>query len=99
MVSVWLFGWLLGLQTPVPTGVSQIFNNQLTLTVAAPVTRADGRISGATARRLTQPFTYYVYTPESACGTTTLSATEPKVAGFGWRVTVTMPHIGRGPSR
>ena len=88
MAGAWLLASLLSLQTS-GFGVQQQGSTQLTLTLAAPITRADGRVSGATARRLTQPFTYYVHTPDSPCGTTTVSATEPKAAGFGWRVAAT----------
>jgi hypothetical protein len=88
MAGAWLLASLLSLQTS-GFGVAQQGSTQLMLTLAAPITRADGRVSGATARRLAQPFTYYVHTPDSPCGTTTITATEPKAAGFGWRVAAT----------
>jgi len=86
--GAWLIVSLLA-QQAATIGVPQSGSNQLMLTLAAPVTRADGRVSGATARRLTQPFTYYVHTPDSPCATTTVSTAEPKAAGFGWRVSAT----------
>jgi hypothetical protein len=88
MPVAWLVLSLLALQAQ-SIGVPQSGSGQLMLTLAAPVTRADGRVSGATARRLTQPFTYYVHTPDSPCAATIVSTAEPKAAGFGWRVSAT----------
>ncbi len=61
----------------------------VTLTLAAPVTRTDGRVSGASMRNLSQPFAYFVYSNGDLCGATTLTTVEPRAAMVGWRVTAT----------
>ena len=63
--------------------------NTVTLTLAAPVTRTDGRVSGGSARGLSQPFTYFVHATDDLCSATTVTAIEPRTAAFGWRVTAT----------
>ena len=63
--------------------------NTVTLTLAAPVTRTDVRVSGGSVRGLSQPFTYFVHGTSDLCGATTVSPIEPRAAAFGWRVTAT----------
>ena len=70
-----------------PTAVAAQFG--VTLTLAAPVTRTDGRVSGASMRNLSQPFAYFVYSNGDLCGATTLTTVEPRAAMVGWRVTAT----------
>jgi hypothetical protein len=61
----------------------------VTMTLAAPVTRTDGRVSGASVRNQSQPFAYFVSSTADLCGATAVTTAEPRAAAFGWRVTAT----------
>lgn len=57
------------------------------IVVAAPIYHPDGAVSGETSTlSASAPSVVFVFSRKSICDTATTSATEPRDAGFGWRV-------------
>ena len=86
MVNLLLLGALIAQQTTAATATDS--SASLLVVVAAPIYHPDGAMSAETSTLSTvAPSVVHVYGRRSVCDTAIAGATEPRDAGYGWRVT------------